>query len=83
MFFLPTLYIMKEYNNKGHTSEASAVIAVVTGSSVNVEPFLSTPVVGSTFSRLVLYWKSFLKNIRTYLETWGNWRMDKGIAFAH
>lgn len=50
---------MKEYNNKGHTSEASAVVAVVTGSSVNVEPFLSMPVVGSTFSRLVLYWKSF------------------------
>jgi len=50
---------MKGYNNKGHTSEASAVAAVVTGSSVNVELFLSTSVVASTSSRLVLYCKSF------------------------
>lgn len=51
MFYLPTSYIIKEYNNKGHTS------AAVTGSSVNVELFLTTPVVASTLTRLVLYCK--------------------------
>lgn len=44
-----------EYNNKGRTSETSGVVADVTDSSVNMELFLSTTVVASTFSRLVLY----------------------------
>lgn len=58
MFFLPTSYIMKEHKHKDRTSEGFAVVAVVVGSTGNMELFLSTAVVALTFSRLVLYWKS-------------------------
>lgn len=54
---------MKEYNNKGHTS------AAVTGSSVNVELFLTTWVVASTFARLVLYWKIKEEHIQKHEKT--------------
>lgn len=49
---------MKEYKHKDRTSEGFAVVAVVVGSTGNMELFLSTAVVALTFSRLVLYWKS-------------------------